>query len=205
VRENPGVATTEADLLDEDMKITGVYLRLVTRGGSDTPANLPQVFDSLRRDGSLTVAQPAQEIAGLFRIVSNIDKLFVGIAGVVMLSSGIAIMLALYNSMEQRRRQIAVLRVLGASQGRVFGLVVTESVLIGLLGAAAGVLLAFVGANIGAGVLRESLGLVITPSLPPVELVSVLVATVVLAAVAGMIPAAVAYRTSVARSLRPLG
>jgi putative ABC transport system permease protein len=151
------------------------------------------------------VAQPAQEIAGLFRIVSNIDKLFLGIAGVVMLSSGIAIMLALYNSMEQRRRQIAVLRVLGASQGRVFGLVVTESVLIGLLGAAAGVLLAFVGANIGAGVLRESLGLVITPSLPPVELVSVLVATVVLAAIAGMIPAAVAYRTSVARSLRPLG
>lgn len=205
VREKPGVTTTEADLLDEDMKITGVYLRLITRGGSDTPANLPQVFDSLRRDGSLTVAQPAQEIAGLFRIVSNIDKLFLGIAGVVMLSSGIAIMLALYNSMEQRRRQIAVLRVLGASQGRVFGLVVTESVLIGLLGAATGVLLAFVGANIGAGMLRQSLGLVINPSLPPVELVSVLVATVVLAAVAGMIPAAVAYRTSVARSLRPLG
>jgi putative ABC transport system permease protein len=205
VREKPGVATTEADLLDEDMKITGVYLRLVTRGGSDTPANLPQVFDSLRRDGSLTVAQPAQEIAGLFRIVSNIDKLFVGIAGVVMLSSGIAIMLALYNSMEQRRRQIAVLRVLGASQGRVFGLVVTESVLIGLLGAATGAILAVVGANAGAGVLRQSLGLVITPSLPPVELVTVLVATIVLAAVAGMIPAVVAYRTSVARNLRPLG
>jgi ABC-type lipoprotein release transport system permease subunit len=62
-----------------------------------------------------------------------------------------------------------------------------------------------VGANAGAGVLRQSLGLVITPSLPPVELVTVLVATIVLAAVAGMIPAVVAYRTSVARNLRPLG
>ncbi|MFZ4573309.1 MAG: ABC transporter permease [Phycisphaerales bacterium] len=205
VRETPDAKTTEADLLPADRLITGVYLRLVTREGSDAPANLPQVFDTLRRDGSITVAQPAQEIAGLFKIVSNIDKLFVAIAAVVMVSSGIAILLALYNSMEQRRRQIAVLRVLGASQARVFGLVITESVLIGVLGAAVGIVLAMVGAALAAGVLKESIGLVVSPSLPPVELVSVVVATVALSAVAGAIPAAVAYRTSVARNLRPLG
>ena len=107
----------------------------MTRAGSDATAVLAQVFDQLRRDTSITVAQPAQQINNLFTIVGNIDKIFLGLAGVVMISSGIAVMLALYNSMEQRRRQIAVLRVLGCSRGRIFGLVMTESAMLGLLGA----------------------------------------------------------------------
>ena len=59
--------------------------------------------------------------------MGNIEDILLAMAVVVMISSGIAIMLALYNSMEQRRRQIAVLRVLGSSRGRIFGLIVTES------------------------------------------------------------------------------
>ena len=56
-----------------------------------------------------------------------------------MLSSGIGVMLSLYNSMEQRRSQIAVLRVLGASRQRVFAMVLTESAVLGLLGVVVGV------------------------------------------------------------------
>ena len=204
-REAHVETTTEADLIESDKKITGVYLRLVTRDGSDTPANLPQVFDSLRRDGSLTVAQPKQEIDGLFRIVGNIDRIFIAIAAVVMLSSGIAIMLALYNSMEQRRRQIAVLRVLGASQGRVFGLVLTESVFIGLLGCGTGILLGLIGAMVTAQTIKSTLHIVLSSALPANELIAVSIATVLLSAIAGLIPAVRAYRTSVGENLRPLG
>jgi len=107
--------------------------------------------------------------------------------------------------MEQRRRQIAVLRVLGASKGRIFNLVLTESVLIGLMGAAAGVLLAFVGAVFAAGIVKGRIGLGVDPALPARPVVAVVLATVALAAVAGIIPAIVGYRTSVARNLRPLG
>lgn len=204
-RESHVETTTQEDLIESDKKITGVYLRLITRDGSDTPANLPQVFDSLRRDGSLTVAQPKQEIDGLFRIVGNIDRIFIAIAGVVMLSSGIAIMLALYNSMEQRRRQIAVLRVLGASQGRVFGLVLTESVFIGLLGCITGIALGLLGAVTTAQAIKSTLHVVVSPALPAHELIAVSIVTVVLSAIAGLIPAIRAYRTSVAENLRPLG
>ena len=196
---------TVADLKDEDRKITGAYLRLITRDDSDTPANLPQVFYALRSDPSITVAQPKQEIDKLFLIVGNIDQILVGMAIVVMVSSGIAIMLALYNSMEQRRRQIAVLRVLGCSQGRIFGLVVTESAVVGLAGAAAGTVLALLGGRLVAVVMKQRLGIVVDPNLTPQLLVVIVAATVVLAALAGVVPALLAYRTPVAKNLRPLG
>lgn len=197
--------TTAADLIDSDRMLTGIYVRTVTPRGSNVSSVVPQVFDQLRKESGITVSQPKQEIDKLFGIVGNINQILVAMAAVVMVSSGIAIMLALYNSMEQRRRQIAVLRVLGCSRPRVFGLVVTESAVLGMLGAAAGVLIALLGAWLVAGVMRNRLGLVVDPSLSGQWLVAVLLAAVALAAAAGLIPAVMAYRTSVARNLRPLG
>ncbi|MFN5945854.1 MAG: ABC transporter permease [Phycisphaerae bacterium] len=207
-RMNPPLEApkTSAELRESERLITGIYSRLVTRPGSDAPANLPQVFDALRRDGSLTVAQPKQETDTLFgSIIDPINRIFIAIAVVVLVTSGIGIMLALYNSMEQRRRQIAVLRVLGASASRIFNLVITECAVIGLAGAVLGAAIALLGARIAAGVVLSRYGVVIEPTLSPVIVVYLMVATVLLAIVAGLVPAVMAYRTSVARSLRPLG
>lgn len=203
---DPGAATaTPEDLSDEDRKVTGLYLRVATREGSEASSILPSIFYRLRADPTIMVAQPGREIEGLFKIIGNIDQLFVAMAGVVMLSSGIAIMLALYNSMDQRRRQIAVLRVLGASRWRVFRLVLAESAIIGTLGAAVGVILALVGGRVAAEVLRAEVGLRIDAGLHPESTMMVIAAGVVLAVLAGLAPALVAYRTSVAKNLRPLG
>lgn len=197
--------TTVDDLVDADRLITGIYARVMTRPGSDQSAAIQQIFDQLRRDPSITIASPTQEIDRLFTIVSNIDQLFLAMAAVVMISSGIAIMLALYNSMEQRRRQIAVLRVLGCSQRRIFGLVLTESAMIGLFGAMVGFGLCMAGGFVVAAVMKQRLGLVIQPSFDPAWTLVVLLATVGLASVAGLVPAAMAYRTSVATNLKPIG
>jgi putative ABC transport system permease protein len=197
--------TTAADLIDEDRKITGIYLRLVTAPGSNTSAAQPQVFDRLRKDPAITVAQPKQEIDKLFSIVGNINQILVAMAGVVMVSSGIAIMLALYNSMEQRRRQIAVLRVLGCSRPRIFGLVLTESAMLGVFGAVSGIIVAVLGGLIVAAIMKHRLGLIVDPALSRSWVLAVAVGTVALAAAAGVVPAVMAYRTPVAKNLRPLG
>lgn len=199
------IITTVDDLIDDDRRITGIYLRVLGRSGRDTSAVLQPTFFALRSDPTIVVAQPAQQIEQLFAIVGNIDRILLGMAAVVMLSSGIAIMLALYNSMEQRRRQIAVLRVLGCSRPRVFGLVLTESAMIGLLGSFTGVAAGLLGAQLVAGEMRARLGIVVTPSIEPAVLLPLVVGTVLLACLAGVIPAIVAYRTAVARHLRPLG
>lgn len=204
-RDNPQLATTTlADVTDADRLITGMYLRLATRPGSDTPANLPQIFDMLRRDPTITVASPRDQIDKLFGIVSNIDVLFLAMAVVVMISSGIGIMLALYNSMDQRRRQIAILRVLGCSRGRVFGLVITESAIIGTIGALAGVALAFLGGLAAASILKQQLGLHIDPRLSLRLILVLILATIALASLAGLFPALIAYRTSVSKHLKPI-
>ena len=197
--------TTASDLTDGDRLITGVYLRVAGREGSMLAGGLQQVFDQLRRDTSITVAQPEAQIRNLFRIVSSIDRLFIGLVAVVMASSAIAIMLAMYSATEQRRRQIAVLRVLGFSRGRVFGLVLTESAVLGLVGALAGVGLAILGARIVAGAMRARLGLVIEPDILSQWTLVIATATILMAAAAGIIPAIRAYRVSVAKNLSALG
>jgi putative ABC transport system permease protein len=195
---------TPANLRPEEKLITGIYLGVRGRPGADLPPLVPVVFNELRRDPGLTVALPGQQILTLFEIVGNVDKIILAIAAVVLVSSGIAIMLALYNSMNERRRQIAVLRVLGASKGRVFALILTESAVIGLLGAVAGVAMCVAGSRVVAVAMKARLGLVIEPMLPLTPVLVVVSGAVVLACVAGLIPAAMGYRTSVARNLRPV-
>ena len=204
-RERAGIEgkITTADLTEEDRKVTGILLRLPTRAGSDASAAMQQQFDTLRRDTAIVVAQPAQQIEKLFEIVSNVDGIFIGMAVVVLFSSAISTMLALYNSMAARTRQIAVLRVLGASRGRVFGLVLTESLMITMAGAAAGVALALFGGIAASAWLKASIGLVIDPSLDPRSTIIVLGGAVALGALAGILPAWRAYQVPVADNLRP--
>lgn len=205
-RKNADAERATAENLREGEKlITGIYVRGKGRAGSDTPATLPVLFNQLRSDATLTVASPGQQIDQLFTIVGSIDKLFIAIAAVVLLSSAVTIMLVMHNTMEMRKRQIAVLRVLGASRGRVFTLVLTESALLGLLGAVLGVALAVGGVMLTAWAVRGQLGLVIQPSVEPVWVVVLMGGSVVLASLAGVLPAVRAYRTNVLGSLRAVG
>ncbi|MCC6951039.1 MAG: ABC transporter permease [Phycisphaerales bacterium] len=202
-------SVSEKDLIDADRKITNIYLRVATRPGQDASAAVPVVMEHLRRHpefqaAPLTVAGPVQEIRRLDAIVGNINQLLVIMAAVVMASSGVGIMLALYNSMQQRQRQIAVLRVLGASRGRIFGLIITESAFIGVLGAGVGLGVGMIGAQIATGVLRVRLGISISPETSPLILAYIFLMTLALSVLAGLVPAIMAYRTSVWRNLRPV-
>lgn len=202
---NPAITSTRVeDLTDRDREITGLYLRVTTRPGRALTAVQQEVYNTLRADPAITVADPHHEIRKLFAIISDIDQILLAMAIVVMISSGIGIMLALYNSMDQRRRQIAIMRVLGCSRSRVFGFVMTESALLGLLGALVGVVLCFVGIQVVAELMRQRLGLHIDPFLEPVWTFVLVMATILLAAVSGLIPAMRAYLTPVVANLRPI-
>jgi len=196
---------TVANLRNDEKLITGVYLAARTRPGSDVSSSIGPLFSQLRADPTLTVALPGAEITRLFAIVGSIDKIIIAIAAAVLVSSGFSIMLALYNSMAQRRRQIAVLRVLGASRLRVFGLILTESAIIGFLGAIGGVLLSLLSLQAVALTLKRQLGLVVNASLEAPITIPVVAGAVIIAALAGIVPAVMAYSTSVSKHLRPLG
>jgi putative ABC transport system permease protein len=201
-REGRHVHVGVDDLEEIDRAVTGILLKVPSRGGPS--AALPQQFARLQREG-FTVAQPAQEIGRLLGIVGNIDGLLVAMAIAVLLASSVGILLALYSSMDLRRRQVAILRVLGASAGRVFSILLTEGAFIGLAGAILGVGLAAAGSALVSSTLAERIGLVVPWSLDPRLTLAVVVGTTVLASLAGLLPAMLAYRTNVAEHLKPIG
>jgi putative ABC transport system permease protein len=194
-----------ADLTDADRLITGIMLRIPTRPGSDASSSIAPQFDRLRRDTSIMVAQPAQQVSRLMAIVGGIDWIFVAMAAVVLVAGALSVMLAMVSSMDARRRQVAILRALGATRGRVFALVLSESAVIGLLGSLAGVGLALAGSFGVRTALVAEVGLTIGGGIDPRAAVIVAGAATALCALVGMVPATLAYRTPVARHLKPLG
>ena len=75
-------------------------------------------------------AFPAAEIRKLFDIVGNIDRLLLAQAILILIVAGVAIAVSIYNSMSERRREIAILRALGARRATIFSIVLLEAMTI---------------------------------------------------------------------------
>jgi putative ABC transport system permease protein len=148
-------------------------------------------------------AFPAAEIRKLFSIVGNIDRLLLAQAVLILVVAGVAIAVSIYNSMSERRREIAILRALGARRGTIFSIVLLEAVSICVLGAVAGLLCGHLVVGLANEALYKASGFVIPAfHIQPLEWY-VLGVAVILGAVSGIGPAIGAYRTDVAKNLAP--
>jgi len=115
-----------------------------------------------------------------------------------------SVLASIYNSMNARKRDIAILRALGARRRVVFGAVVAESACIGALGALAGFGVYIVLFASVAQIIRSQTGVVLSVSeLHPV-LVLAPAGLILLCALGGVIPALKAYRLPVAENLAPV-
>jgi putative ABC transport system permease protein len=156
-------------------------------------------------DGSDAMAAfPAVEVRKLFSIVGNIDLILLAQAILIGIVAGVAIAVSIYNSMSERRREIAILRALGARRNVIFAIVVLEAVSICAVGAVLGIAgghIIVAGTNT---VLHRVSGFTVEPlSFQPVELF-IIAGCILLGALSGIGPAARAYRTEVAEHLAPM-
>jgi putative ABC transport system permease protein len=145
---------------------------------------------------------PAQVMQQFFQIfLAPSAQLLLLISLLVSIVAGVGILVSIYNSVAARTREIAILRALGATRGKVLTLICTEAVLIGLVGSILGVL---VGHGIGAiasARMEQDIGQGFNWFTPrPDEWVYCAV-VVGIALVAGLVPALKAYRTPVATNL----
>lgn len=161
-------------------------------------ATLPRQINS---QSALQAASPAYETARLFSIVGvGIDALR-GFAAVLILAAGLSVFIALYSALEERRYELAVMRALGASPGRLFGLLMGEAIALSLLGVGLGLLLGHALASIlGAWLERQQHYSVTGLEWRPEELWVAAIALGV-GVVASIVPAWRAYRTDVSRTL----
>ncbi len=148
-------------------------------------------------------ASPVNETANLLNLFVNpIRNALLGLTIVVCVVSAVSILVSIYNSMNERRRDIAVMRALGARRDVVLLIVLLESLLIALGGGLLGWLAGHGVAAILSPMVEARTGISVgfLDSITSTELILV-PGLVVLATLAGIIPAIVAYRTNVSEYL----
>jgi putative ABC transport system permease protein len=197
VHEHAQGPEDEADrkALEEAREVT---VLLIQYASPLAAATLPRQINS---QSELQAASPAYETARLFRIVGVGVEALRAFALILILAAGLSVFISLYTALEERRYDLAVMRTLGASPARLFGLLMAEGVVLVLLGVALGLLLGHgLASALGAWLESEQYHPVTGMQwrLEELWLIGVALAVGVAAA---LLPAWRAYRTDVSRTL----
>lgn len=155
-----------------------------------------------RRDEPLTAALPGIALDELWRLLEGVERLLRAVA-VLVAALGIAMLVAvMLAGLAARRRELALLRAVGARPVHLFALLAIESVALALLGCVAGVLLLTLAIPLAAPKLAE-FGILLAQRAPGAAEWAVLAAVPAAAAVASLIPGVSAYRRALADGLAP--
>ena len=192
-------ASHDEEIPDEHKEVSALLLKL------RSPQAGFALDQELNRQGKeLTLAWPiARVMAELFDQIGWMNRVLESVAVLVVLVASGSVLASIYNAMNERRREFAVLRALGARRRTVFAAIVLEAASIAAMGAAGAV---GVSAAILAGaawMIRERTGVVLDPWSPHAALAAVPAGIILLGALSGLVPAWKAYRTDVAANLRP--
>ena len=165
----------------------------------------PNVLALPRRieaDLNAQAVRPAEVIAFLFeKIIGNIQLVLLILAALVVVVAGIGMMVSIYNSMNERRQEIAIMRALGARRTTVMAIILLESILLSLGGGAFGVFLGHSLIFVLGPWISEATGIMVSAwHFQWAELV-LIPGLIALASIVGYLPAVIAYRTDVAQSL----
>jgi putative ABC transport system permease protein len=161
---------------------------------------------SINKQGNkLTFAYPIGTIvAELFNKINWLDEVLTLLAWLVAVVASASVLVSIYNSMSARQRDIAILRALGARRRLIFGAVVGEAAVIGVLGAAAGFAV-FAGlAGVVASIIQGQTGVVLEPMKWNPVFWWAPAAFIGLCAAGGIVPALKAYRVPVAETIAPV-
>lgn len=184
---------------DEAKEVSAVLVRLRERAAG------MQLAYRINRQGKVaTMAFPvATEVAKLFERLGWVVQVLQTTAYLVVAVAAGSILASLYNTMNERRREFAILRALGARRATVFGAIVLESAAIAALGCVLGVALHAAILAVTGVFVRKATGVVLDAFAWHDALWAVPLAMTAAGALSGLLPAWNAYRTDVAENLAP--
>lgn len=185
----------EKEAMDAERELTALLVQYASPLATVT---MPRMINS---QTNLQAAQPALEAAKLFRLLGVGADVLRGIAAIVLLSAALSMFVALYNSLEERQTDLAILRTLGAPPRKLFSLLLVEGLLLALGGAVLGWLLGHAAVEVLGWLLSDDQNLTLTGlTIAPAEAWLALV-TIIVGLAAALIPAWRAYRTDIAHTL----
>jgi putative ABC transport system permease protein len=193
----PAPQQSVKEVASEQKQVTAILLQMK----SDTLAYL-----YAPRINKAPVAQAVNPIAQISRLlndlVGNVRTMLLVLTGLIIIVSGISIFVSIYNSMADRKREIAIMRALGARRGTVFSIIVAEAVLLCVLGWIVGTALGHALVFLAAPIVEARSDVLINPWSFEKEELLLLPVILGLSILVGLLPGWTAYRVDVARGLQ---
>lgn len=198
----PGQETPAASLSKEDIKIGQITAFLLRSKSRIQTLGLQREINSFSSEPLMAII-PAVTLNELWNAVGYAEQGLRLVTFFVLIVGFIGMLVSIYNSLESRRREMSILRAIGAGPARVVGLLVGEAALLTICGAALGVLLAYLVLKISQPFVETEFGLTIPTGFVSQAEWLFLLAAIVVGFVIGFIPAMKAYRNSLTDGLSP--
>ena len=141
---------------------------------------------------------PGVALQELWQIVGIAEMALIGVSAMVVITALIGMMATIFSSLNERRREMAIFRAMGARPRVIVGLLVLEAIVMATLGALLGLGLLYVGLTIGQPLIDSAFGLWLPIEPPTLREVWVLLGVIAAGAIVSMVPALRAYRMSLA-------
>ncbi|MBD3360393.1 FtsX-like permease family protein [Candidatus Peregrinibacteria bacterium] len=184
-------------------EVTMAILRVAPDYDHDDVAN--EIRFQLRRergsdDVTVLTSEKMQDIAGDIIGTIQVAVLFIAIFSIIV--GGIGVMNTMYTSALERRREIGIMKAIGATQGNILSIFLIESGVIGMIGGVIGILIGY-GLAKGAEFAAVQAGFQYLEAYISIELViGVLVFAFLLGTISGLLPARQAAKLNPAEALR---
>ncbi|GGB70335.1 ABC transporter permease [Henriciella pelagia] len=201
-----GTKSPLADTITEDM----------IRSFDLTPKTITAVFLGLERRGTILTTQralntragepllaiiPGVALGELWQVTSVVERALIAVSIFVIAVGLVSVLISILTSLNERRREMSILRATGARPGHIFFLMVAEAGLLGFVGALLGVLIVQAGLFVLGPMLASSYGVKLQGlGLAAIDLWTILAVTAA-AIFIGFIPAIMALRRSLADGL----
>jgi putative ABC transport system permease protein len=178
-------------LLEDEREVTLALIQYRTPLAAVT---FPRFVNS---STEMQAAAPALEITRLLGMIGVGTDVLRALAGVLLLTAGLSVFIALWSAVRERRADLALLRLLGAPPRKVAALLLCEALWLALLATVIGMLAGQGLMALLAWLLQLDKSVVVGALSWPVGLVSVPVLAVGVALLSALLPAYEAYRVPV--------
>jgi putative ABC transport system permease protein len=174
--------------------ITAFLVGLKSRGAALSMQRLVNEYSG----EPLTAILPGATLLEVWEIVGAAEKTLFAVSALVVVVGLAGMLVALLTSLSERRREMAVLRSVGARPMHIFGLILGEAAFLTLLGIALGITALYLGLVTGRPWLESRLGLFIVVGWPSAYEFALMIVVAAAGVLIGLIPAYRIYRYSLA-------
>ncbi len=141
---------------------------------------------------------PGVALQELWEIVGIAETALLAVSAMVVVTALIGMMATIFSSLNERRREMAIFRAMGARPATILSMLVLEAMLMSAIGAFIGLALLYIGLFIAQPILDSAFGLWLPIDAPTMREVWAILAVICAGAIVSLIPAFRAYRMSVA-------